>query len=105
MPPRFVYWTIPIDDKPTAFRARDREELLPTFVQLKRTNANIVMKYFARGHLWETPEQAEWAAHHAARHEKRGSDWRPGGSHADPRARPRKPDKRRDKRDSGPAPW
>ena len=30
MPPRFAYWTILIDDNPTAFRARDAEELLPT---------------------------------------------------------------------------
>ncbi len=29
MPPRFAYWTILIENTPTAFRARDREELLP----------------------------------------------------------------------------
>ena len=30
MPPRYVYWTILIDGKATAFRAREREELLQT---------------------------------------------------------------------------
>src|SRR5438874_8736653 len=48
MPPRFAYWTILIDDKPTAFRARDREELVPTFVQLRRTNPHVSLRWFAR---------------------------------------------------------
>jgi hypothetical protein len=87
MPPRFAYWTILIDNKPTAFRAAKREELLPTFAQLKRTNADVTMKWFARGRLWDDPEQAQWAGRNAARpQEKRGRDWRPGGDHRDPRA-------------------
>lgn len=88
MPPRYAYWTILIDGTATSFRARDREELLPTFNQLARKNRDIAMKYFARGRLWDTPEQATWAAHNAAKpREKRGGDWRPGGAHKDPRAR------------------
>ena len=89
MPPRYAYWTILIDNRPTAFRAREREELLPTLVQLRRTNPDIVMKWFARGKLWDTPEQAQWAARNPkqARPEARGRDWRPGGQHQDPRAR------------------
>ena len=59
MPPRYAYWTILIDHKPTAFRARDREDLLPTLYQLRRKNADVVMKWFARGRLWESPAQAE----------------------------------------------
>ena len=86
MPPRFAYWTILIDNKPTAFRAREKEELLPTLNQLRRKNPDIVMKWFARGRLWDAPEQAQWAGKNELR-EKRGKDWRPGGSHADPRAR------------------
>jgi hypothetical protein len=31
MPPRFAYWTILVDEQPTAFRAKEAEELLPTF--------------------------------------------------------------------------
>src|SRR5204863_3620392 len=88
MPPRYAFWTILIDGKPTAFRARDKEELLPTFNQLRRKNADIVMRWFARGRLWETPEQAQWAAKNLqAAREKRTRDWRPGGAHKDPRAR------------------
>ena len=88
MPPRYVFWTILIDGKPTAFRAREKEELLPTFQQLKRTNKDVVFKWFARGRLWETPEESQ-AALRAPRvePEKRGGAWRPGGAHADPRAR------------------
>lgn len=88
MPPRFVYWTILIDGKPTAFRARDKEELLPTVAQLKRTNQDVIVKWFARGKLWDSPE-AELAAQYAPVRpvEKRNRDWRPGGTHQDPRDR------------------
>src|SRR6266446_3443201 len=61
MPPRYAYWTILIDQKASAFRAREREELLPTFHQLKRKNADVVMKWFARGRLWESPAEAQAA--------------------------------------------
>ncbi len=88
MPPRYAYWTILIDNKPTAFRARDRDELMPTLAQLRRTNADVVMRWFARGRLWDSPEQAQWAAKNAPKQrDKRGRDWRPGGQHKDPRDR------------------
>ena len=88
MPPRYAYWTILIDDKPTAFRARDKAELLPTLQQLKRTNPNALMKWFARGKLWDTPEQAQWASKHLPKQsERRDRDWRPGGEHRDRHAR------------------
>jgi hypothetical protein len=92
MPPRFAYWTILIDQQPTAFRARERDELLPTLHQLRRKSADVVMKWFARGELWESPAEAE-RARRAPKPpgEKRGRDWRPGGQHRDPRARFRKP--------------
>lgn len=88
MPPRFAYWTILIDDTPTAFRARDAQDLMPTLNQLKRTNPNVVMKWFARGKLWDSQE-AERESWRAARPpvEKRSRDWRPGGQHKDPRDR------------------
>jgi len=88
MPPRYAYWTILIDNQATAFRAREREELLPTLAQLRRTNADVVMKWFARGRIWESRE-AEIAAQQQ-RKERRGPDWRPGGNHQDPRDRFRK---------------
>ena len=89
MPPRYVYWTILIDDKPTAFRAQKQEDLLPTFKQLSRANPNIVMKWFARGRLWENPEQAQWALTNVSkRRHDRGPMWRPGAGAAKPAARP-----------------
>jgi len=107
MPPRYAYWTILIDSKPTAFRAAKQEELLPTLAQLQRTNKNVIMKWFARGRIWENPEQAQWASRNMdAPQEKRGSGWRPGGRHEDPRARFDR--KKRDKRGTPPAgdrPW
>jgi len=87
VPPRFAFWTILIDDKPTAFRAQHREELLPTLHQLKRTNHNVVMKWFSRGRLWESRDEALQAGRRPKPIEKRSRDWRPGGQHRDPRAR------------------
>jgi hypothetical protein len=89
MPPRFAYWTILIDGKPTAFRARDSQELLPTFHQLKRTNADVVLRWFARGQVWESPQQERDARRprKAPARVQRDRDWRPGGQHKDPRAR------------------
>jgi hypothetical protein len=68
MPPRFAYWTILIDSKPTAFRARDRDELVPTFHQLKRANTNIEIKWFARGRVWDSPGDAVQARLSKRRH-------------------------------------
>src|SRR5437870_13636131 len=85
MPPRFAYWTILIDQQPTAFRAREQQELLPTLQQLRRTNKDVVLKWFARGKLWESPE-AQISADQKPK-TKRGRDWRPGGTHEDPRKR------------------
>jgi hypothetical protein len=85
MPPRYAYWTILIDNQGTAFRAREREELLPTLTQLRRTNKDVVLMWFARGRIWASRE-AEIAARHKPR-EKRTQDWRPGGTHEDPRKR------------------
>jgi hypothetical protein len=62
MPPRFAYWTILIDQRPTAFRATDKADLLPTFHQLRRTNADVVFKWFARGRMWESPDDAARSA-------------------------------------------
>lgn len=101
MPPRFAYWTILIDNAPTAFRAREAEELLPTVAQLRRTNANVILKWFARGRLWDSQQQErddfqrrKWrparphgGAGGEVQPERRSKEWRPGGDHKDPRAR------------------
>jgi len=42
-----------MDKVPTAFRAVDAGELLPTLRQLQRRHPDSVMKWFERGRLWE----------------------------------------------------
>ena len=86
MPPRFAYWTIIVEGKPTAFRAQDRDELVPTFKQLQSKHPDAVMMWFARGRLWPSPEDAR-AAERPSGAERRNKEWRPGGEHRDPRAR------------------
>lgn len=96
MPPRFAYWTIIAGGLPTAFRAAERDDLLPTFRRIHEKHPDAVMKYFARGKLWSSPEEARAAAEmlRAARARNdgrraqttdRGRNWRPGGDHHDPR--------------------
>ena len=87
MPPRYAFWTILIDQKPTAFRAREQAELLPTLAQLRRTNRDVIVKWFARGRLWDSPEQERDAQRKPPPVERRTREWRPGGAHKDPRAR------------------
>ena len=115
MPPRYAYWTIIAGGLPTAFRAAVREDLLPTFERIRDRHPDAIMKWFARGKLWDSPEAArpghddvrsrrptgdgrggEARNRPAARRarpqdrsheEKRGRDWRPGGEHRDPRQR------------------
>jgi hypothetical protein len=96
MPPRHTYWTIIVDDLPTAFRAAKRDELLPTFERLRAKHPSARLQWFARGRLWDSPEQAE-IAERMARTEKRGRDWRPGGQHRDPRDRFDKKKRARDR--------
>jgi hypothetical protein len=99
VPPRYAFWTILIDQQPTAFRARERDELVPTLVQLQRKHPGAHMKWFAHGKLWDSPEQQQWAQKNRKElREKRSADWRPGGAHKDPRAKFRKPKDRRDAR-------
>jgi hypothetical protein len=102
MPPRHAYWTILIDDQPTAFRAHDPEELLPTLNRLREKNASANMKWFERGQLFDSREAAReaglgkgerrWEGPRPARDDHaagppRNKDWRPGGEHRDPRQR------------------
>ena len=92
MPPRHVYWTIIVGGMPTAFRAHSQEELLPTLRQLQAKHPDAVMKWFARGKLWDSDEQERLARHRRrTEEERRGRDWRPGGEHKDPRERFRVP--------------
>jgi hypothetical protein len=83
MPPRYSYWTILAGGLPTAFRAADRAELLPTFNRIREKHPDAEMKWFARGRLWASPEDAQADLQRARI--RRSRDWRPGGEHRDPR--------------------
>lgn len=87
MPPRFAYWTILAGGLPTAFRAAEREDLLPTFNRLRERHPDTELKYFARGRLWASREEAETSRERDKTPigGRRGKDWRPGGEHRDPR--------------------
>ncbi len=88
----FRCWVIVAGTQPTAFRAREREDLLPTLKQLQRTQPDITLLWFERGRLWRTPEEAASALIERRRAPvSRGRDWRPGGEHKDPKARPQIP--------------
>ena len=92
--PRFLYWTILVGGQPTAFRARERDELLPTLRQLQRQHPDAELRWFERGRLWESPEvaRAQLQQERRARDaERRPDSWRPGGAHSDPRERFKKP--------------
>src|SRR5258705_3289158 len=102
MPPRYAYWTIIAGGLPTAFRASEREELLPTFQRIREKHPDAEMKWLARGKLWDWQEAARIRYDEGrgskpfgdkrgeekrdrVDQDKRGRDWRPGGEHRDPR--------------------
>jgi len=85
MPPRFAYWTILAGGLPTAFRATERDDLLPTFRRIREKHPDAEMKWFARGRLWASPDDAREHAERARAHGHRDRSWRPGGDHRDHR--------------------
>ena len=74
MPPRYAYWTILAGGLPTAFRAAERDDLLPTFQRIREKHPDAEMKWFARGKLWSSPEEAQ-----QAREQRHGERPREGG--------------------------
>jgi len=89
VPPRFAYWTILAGGLPTAFRASEKEDLLPTFKRLLEKHPDAEMRWFARGKLWASPEESRAGTEPRVMREPsgkpRGRDWRPGGEHRDAR--------------------
>ena len=97
MPPRYAYWTILVDNQPTAFRAGALEELMPTFNRLKGKHPNAELKWFQNGKLWASRLDAREAmrergqrgmakdprqsprAHTGERSNRPKLEWRPKG--------------------------
>lgn len=84
-----AFWVILVGETPTSFRAKMREDLVPTLRQLQRTQTDVRLRWFERGRIWESPQQAIGVAKLAGTvaRERRPKEWRPGGEHRDPRAR------------------
>jgi hypothetical protein len=61
MPPRYAYWTILVDDQPTAFRSGSQEELMPTFNRLQQKHASAKMMWWQNGKLWASRIDAQEA--------------------------------------------
>ena len=61
MPPRYAYWTILVDEQPTAFRAGDRDDLQPTFKRLQAKHPSARMVWFQNGKIWNSRLDAQEA--------------------------------------------
>jgi hypothetical protein len=61
MPPRHAYWTILVDEQPTAFRAALLEDLQPTFKRLKEKHPSARVVWFQNGKVWNSREDAQAA--------------------------------------------
>ena len=84
-----AFWIIVDGETPLSFRSRERDDLVPTLTQLKRTQPNVALLWFERGRLWPSPTEAREALIQRRQSPPpgRGRGWRPGGNHVDPRAK------------------
>jgi hypothetical protein len=102
MPPRYAYWTIIVDEQPTAFRAGAQEELMPTFKRLKEKHPSAVMMWFQNGKLWPSRIDAQEAMRARGEMGRRGDakqggfrdrkrDWAPKSHDSRPKSQAPKP--------------
>jgi hypothetical protein len=61
MPPRYAYWTILVDDQPTAFRSGSQDDLMPTFKRLQQKHPSAKMMWWQNGKLWDSRIDAQEA--------------------------------------------
>jgi hypothetical protein len=109
VPPRYAYWTILVDEQPTAFRAAQLEEIQPTFRRLKDKHPSARLVWFQNGKVWNSrldareamrargergrsgdvrqrqPSDVRQREESAEQPRQRDRNWRPGGEHKDPR--------------------
>ena len=113
MPPRHAYWTILVDEQPTAFRAADRDDLQPTFKRLQEKHPSARMVWFQNGKIWGSRLEAQEAmklrgqrgraGDFRQRQEQRPAgklEWKPKGTFVQPEA-----DRRSAKREAGKLEW
>jgi len=104
MPPRYAYWTILVDEQPTAFRAAMQDDLMPTFKRLQQKHPSAKMMWFQNGKLWNSRLDAQEAMHARGEMGRRGDvrqrkqerpgtklDWKPRSSQGPRTPRPQGP--------------
>jgi hypothetical protein len=109
MPPRYAYWTILVDDQPTAFRAGSQEDLLPTLNRLKQKHPEAKMMWWQNGKLWPSRLDAQEAMRARGELGRRGDSKQFGRSSFGERGgggfRDRKREPREERDDSGKLEW
>ena len=78
MPPRYAYWTILVDEQPTAFRAALQDDLMPTFKRLRQKHPSARLVWFQNGKIWNSRLDAREAMHERGERGRAG-DERQGG--------------------------
>ncbi len=108
MPPRYAYWTIIVDDQPTAFRSGSQEDLMPTFKRLQQRNASAKMMWWQNGKLWDSRIDAQEAMRARGEMGRRGDERQAGGfrdRERAPRSTERRPSARDQRNPSGKLDW
>ena len=87
MPPRYAYWTILVDEQPTAFRAGDANDLQPTFKRLQQKHPSARMVWFQNGKVWNSRLEAQEAMRVRGERGRQGDfrqrrklEWKPKGT-------------------------
>ena len=84
MPPRYAYWTILVDEQPTAFRAALQDDLMPTFKRLRHKHPSARLVWFQNGKVWKSRLDAHEAMRERGERGRAG-DERQGGFRSRPR--------------------
>lgn len=88
MPPRYAYWTILVDEQPTAFRAALQDDLMPTFKRLRERNPSARLVWFQNGKVWNSRLDAQEAMRARGERGRAGdARQRPGADRAQPRTK------------------
>ena len=89
MPPRYAYWTIIVDDQPTAFRAGALDDIMPTFNRLKEKQPTAKLMWFQSGKLWPSRIDAREAMQVRGERGRYSDPRQDGGNNASSRERPK----------------
>jgi len=89
VPPRYAYWTIIVDDQPTAFRAGALDDIMPTFNRLKEKQPTAKLMWFQSGKLWPSRIDAREAMQVRGERGRYSDPRQDGGDKTPARERPK----------------